>query len=109
MSSTDHFTPPPDGNSVHSFLDYRLGLIEKTMASISESLKQLAALEQKHAETRESISRAFNEIAEHNVRIREVELALPTIKMTSKWVIAGVLAIFGIFALQVFKLQVGAA
>lgn len=86
----------PPGNDLTS---YRLDMIEKTLEAISENLSKLAALEQKHVETREALGRAFTEIGEHNKRLRDVEAEMPTLKLVRGWVITGVLGVLGLLGL----------
>lgn len=84
---------------------YRLEMIEKTLESVSESVRQLVSLEQKHIETRQAIERAFSELKDHGIRIREVEQEMPTLKLTRGWIIAGVLGVFGVLGVQLFKMM----
>lgn len=84
---------------------YRLEMIEKTLSSMSESVKQLVSLEQKHIETRQAIERAFDELKDHDNRIRDVEKEMPTMKLTRGWMISGVVGVFGIMGIQLFKLM----
>lgn len=82
---------------------YRLEMIEKTLKAISDNLTKLAALEQKHIETREAVGRAFDALEEHDTRIRAVEIEMPTLKLSRKWVFAGVLGIIGLLGVTLFK------
>lgn len=86
-------------------------MIEKTLQAISENLERLAALEQKHLETREALNRAFDaikvtetEIKTADERVRKIELELPTLKLIRGWVIAGVVGCAGLLGVTVFKL-----
>lgn len=85
-------------------LEYRLNRVEEAVSSIAESLKTLTRLEEHHKETREAINRAFEEIRTNRRdyedscdrvegRLRAVELQLPILRMTSRWVIGGTLAV----------------
>ena len=94
--------PPVQHDALTS---YRLEMIEKTLASMSDSVKQLVSLEQKHIETRQAIERAFDELKDHDKRIRDVEQEMPTMKLTRGWIIGGVMGVFGIMGIQLFKLM----
>lgn len=83
---------------------YRLTMIENTLKVISENLERLAALEQKHLETREALNRAFSSIGKVDERLRVIEMEIPTLKMVSKWVVAGVLGIVSMLGVALFKL-----
>lgn len=100
--SADNVTIPTD-----RLTDYRLTMIEKTLVSISDSLHQLASLEQKHAETRDGLGRAFTQLDNQNNRLRDVELELPTLKLVRGWIIAGVIGVFGVLGISLFKLVLG--
>lgn len=85
---------------------YRLGMIEKTLVTISESLQQLAQLEQKHLETREALGRAFEQISKHDDRMRKMEVEMPTLKLVRGWVIAGVIGCASLLGITLFKLLI---
>lgn len=87
-----------------SITDYRLGMIEKTLESLADNIKQLTTLEQKHLETREALTRSFKAIDLLDSRLRLVELEMPTLKLVRKWIIAGVMGILGLLGVTVFKL-----
>ncbi len=91
-------------NEPSTLTQYRLGMIEETLKAISENLKQLAQLEQKHIETREALGRAFEQIEGHDERLRGVEQEMPTLKLIRGWVISGVLGIIGLLGVTIFKL-----
>lgn len=85
-------------------LDRRLGRVENAMQDIAQSLQALTRLEVYHKETKESINRAFIDIRQNrldyekscedvNKRLRIIETQLPILTMTSRWVIAGTIAI----------------
>lgn len=65
--------------------DYRLERIEKAVATMAESMQNLVTLEQKHAETRDGLGRAFkaNEATEQRVRVLEVDMAV--VKQSRGW------------------------
>jgi hypothetical protein len=67
-------TPQP-----HDLTQYRLEMIETTLKAISENLTKLAALEQKHIETRDAVERAFDNISAHDTRLRAIETEMPTL------------------------------
>jgi hypothetical protein len=79
-------------------------MIESTLKTVSENLVTLAQLEQKHLETKESLSRAFNSMNDLNARIRDVESEMPTLKLIRGWVIAGVVGIIGLLGVTLFRL-----
>jgi hypothetical protein len=94
---------PPGNLRPEEITDYRLGQIEEAVTEISRSMSTLVTLEQKHAETREGLTRAFSALSKqeerlravemqmptlgtHEDRLRAVELALPTVKQSSGWI-----------------------
>lgn len=90
--------------SSDNLTEYRLEMIEKTLRAISDNLTKLAALEQKHIETKESVERAFNAIAGQETRIRAMELEMPTLKLTRGWILSGMMAILSLIGVAMFKL-----
>lgn len=99
--SNVHLPPPAAGNE--ALTQYRLGMIEETLKAISDSLGQLAALEQKHIETREALGRAFKQLTDQDQRLRLVETELPTLKLVRGWVISGVIGVLGMLGIALFK------
>lgn len=76
--------------------------IRDTLKSIAESLHTLTRLQAHHAETRDGLQRAFAEIEKNREtseekleklgdRVRGVEINLPTLNLTSGWVISGII------------------
>ena len=83
---------------------YRLEMIENTLKAISDNLSQLATLEQKHIETRDALNRAFASVEKIDVRVKHIEIEMPTLKLVRGWIISGVLGIVGLLAIMLFKL-----
>lgn len=96
--------PPAPANSPDALTQYRLAMIEDTLKAIAENLERLAALEQKHLETREALGRAFDAIKANETRVRSIELELPTLKLIRGWVIAGVIGCASLLGMALFKL-----
>lgn len=74
-------------------LEEAVGEIKQAVRSIDTSLQTLARLEVHHAETRDSITRAFAEINDHETRMRVLEEDAPTMRMIRTWVLAGVVGV----------------
>ena len=85
-------------------IERRQDKTDEVLESIAESIKTLARVEVQHAETRESLLRAFKAIEDNrkdyedscdlvDKRVKEIELQMPILKMTSRWIIGGTLAI----------------
>lgn len=96
--------PAEDQSPDNKLTQYRLSMIEQTLHAISDNLTKLAALEQKHIETRDALGRAFIAIDGHDERIRGMENEMPTLKLVRGWVISGCIGILGLLAVSVFKL-----
>lgn len=97
---------------IHEF-GQRLAKIEGAVVDIKEAIKTIsvvlqgmATLNQKHIETSAALTRAFNEITSLQERVVDIEMALPILKLTSKWVITGVIATVGIVGVAVVYLVV---
>jgi len=74
--------------------EWRLTTVEKAVGDISESLRRLVQLEERHTETREALSRAFTNLGDHEDRLRGIEVEMPTVKLTRRWVIGGVVGVW---------------
>jgi len=57
--------------------------LKTAITSIAQSLQVLSALEVKHMETREALSRAFTEITGHDQRLHVIENDMPVLRLTS--------------------------
>lgn len=120
-------------------IEYRVGAVEKAVEQISvavkiiaESTSQIVSLEQRHAETREGLERAFKAVSVSDSkreklsdRIQELELnkaddsdvrslsgrvatietALPSLKESSSWIRAGMLSLVGLVLFAAIKLS----
>jgi hypothetical protein len=87
-----------------SSLEASVGEIRQAVKSIDASLQVLARLEQRHAETRDGLERAFGEIADHEARVRVIEQEQPTTKLIKGWVIAGVVGGLSMMGIAMAKL-----
>ena len=80
MTPTNHMPDMPR----EELTDYRLEQIENAVKTMAESVQSLVALEQKHAETREALGRAFKQNESLEARIRAIELAQASSNTTSR-------------------------
>ena len=96
--------PAPGPAQGDPLTQYRLQMIEDTLKGIRDSLNTLAALEQKHMQTREAIERAFSNIGKIDERVRKIEHEMPTLTLVRKWVIGGMIGIISLLGLTLFKL-----
>lgn len=87
-------------------INYRLQVIENAIKTMADGINKLASLELRHAETRESLERAFQMLKKQDTRIRAVENEMPTMKMTRGWIISGVVGVFSLVVVGVVKLAV---
>lgn len=93
-----------ESHCTDALTQYRINMIESTLEAVRENLIKLAQLEQKHLETKESLTRAFDSMNDINARLREVEKEMPTLKLVRGWVIAGFLGILSLLGVAIFKL-----
>jgi len=78
--------------------------MKSALKDIAASLKSLTRLEVEHNESRSAIKRAFTRIDDHETRVRDMEDAMPTIKLATGWIfkaVIGVLSILGFVAITV--------
>jgi len=91
-------------NNQAALVDYRLRNIEVAMERVADQMGVLVSLQQQYIETREAIARAFKAQEDHERRIREMENEMPTLRMTSRWVIAGVIGMICLMGVMWFKI-----
>jgi len=90
-----------------SALESSVGEIRSAVKSIDASLQILSRLEQRHAETRDGLERAFSELADHETRVRVIEAEQPTTKLIKGWVIGGIVGGLSMMGIALVKLVVG--
>jgi predicted nucleic acid-binding Zn-ribbon protein len=120
MSDTDIRVLEHRVDALESTMQGALGEIRDGIKEIAHNTGKLALLEERHAETRDGLNRAFDAIKEcedqhdrhieaYNERMRPIEAALPGLKELRRWVIAGILAIVGVVGTAVVTLVVSPA
>jgi septation ring formation regulator EzrA len=62
----------------------------------ADSLEKLVRLEERHAESREALSRAFTEIEKHDAAIHEIKIAMPPLIEMRKWLASGMIGTIAI-------------
>ena len=77
--------------------------IKSAVKSIDESLKALVRLEVHHEETRDGLHRAFSEIEKIEERLSSIEVKMPTLQLTSGWVISALIIAAGATGAAVMK------
>lgn len=97
---------------------YRLDRLEESQHSIAQSLQALVRLEQHHSDTRQGLERAWKELTSVRERVQSVddqipenlgarlktiEDAMPTLKLTSGWVVSFTLGVFALAGLLVWN------
>lgn len=131
------------GESEIAVLEHRVSAVEETMrdaigeirdgiSEIAANTGKLAILEERHAETRDGLVRAFNAIGsldsgksdrssvvEIEKRVRDIEgrvperlsdrlmsieVSMPALKETRRWVVAGVLAVCSVVGMAVIAI-----
>lgn len=109
MSGVYRARPEGRGDPVNdtAVLTHRIGQLEAAHQSIAKSLEALVRLEQHHADTRSGLDRAWRAIEQDRARMDEIEdripkaladrlqaieIDMPGLKETSRWVKAGVIA-----------------
>ncbi len=104
--------PPDDTTS------FRLSAVERQLENqtealnkIGEAINRFSLLEERHLETRGALERAFTSIAktDHSVdqidlRVNAIELAMPQLKETRRWVVTGILAGIAMMGAALLKL-----
>jgi len=94
-------------------IDNRVAVLERScddmksaIFDIRDSLQVLARLEERHAETRDALGRAFNDIEKMEERVKNIELHLPGLIEMRGWVVMGMLGIAGLVGVALVGLVV---
>jgi hypothetical protein len=104
-------SPLSDLQHEPTVLDYRVNLVEQAVKDIStaltgirETLQTLAMLEVRHTETRENMARMRAVVDDVERRTTSIEMGMPVLHLTSKWVIGGVISIVGMVGIGLIRL-----
>lgn len=93
--------------------------IEKAVERIADSIGQVVRLEDKHAETRDAVGRAFKAIekaeeahdkfaTEVRSRLGKAEAAIEPLKETRSWIVGGVIGVLAMVGVAVVSVVVKA-
>ena len=95
-------------------VENRVAVLEKScddmkeaIMDIRDSLQVLVRLEERHAETREALSRAFGDIEKVENRLKNIELHMPGLVEMRGWVIMGMLGIAGLVGVALVGMVIG--
>ena len=111
-------TPPSMPNL--SVLEHRVSVVEGAVDRIADAVQEIAkstsmiaALEVRHAETRDGLERAFTEISKLETsdekkgeRIAAIEIEMPGLREVRKLVVTGVVGIISIVGTAVLGLVI---
>ena len=111
-------TPPSMPNL--SVLEHRVSVVEGAVDRIADAVQEIAkstsmiaALEARHAETRDGLERAFTEISKLETsdekkgeRITAIEIEMPGLREMRKLIVTGVVGIIGIVGAAVIGLVI---
>ncbi len=93
--------------------ELRLRLLEQdredmrdAIESIKGSLQALVRLEERHAETREALGRAFKESKDIHDRVSAIEKVIPGLVEMRGWLVKANLGILGLIGLAIIGLVV---
>lgn len=84
-------------------IEWRLSQLEEDRKRMADALDVLVKLEQRHEETREALARGKKTMEDFEARVRTMESAMPLMKLTSNWVIIGVLGILSLVGMTAYR------
>ncbi len=64
--------------------------LKTTNKEIAESIRSMVTLQVQHAETRNGLERAFNELEKHGNDITKIKGELPSLRLIRKWLFGGI-------------------
>lgn len=74
----------------------------RTLGKMADTLSAVVRMEERLTEGREALSRAFNELDDHERRLKKVEVDLPPLKESRKWITGGIVALMGAMVVAFF-------
>jgi uncharacterized protein YydD (DUF2326 family) len=83
------------------YVSVDIGDIKKAMVQLSDVMKNFAVCEERHAQTKETLGRAFNLIDSNSRRIKDMEEELPLRKLATNWIFKAMLAVLALLAMAV--------
>lgn len=84
-------------------IEWRLQQLEEDRKRIADALDLIVRLEHRHEETREGFARTQKIMEDVETRVRAVEAVMPLVKLTSNWVIVGVLGILSLVGMAGYR------
>lgn len=72
-----------------ALIEHEQKQIQNVLDSIADSISRLVALEERHAETRDGLNRAFTQIERLDTRTDAIEQQMPQLIETRTWVMSG--------------------
>lgn len=90
-----------------SNLEESVGEIKRAVKSIDQSMQAMVRLEAHHAETRDSVARAFKAIEDQGARLRKLEEEAPKMRLVAGWVVTWVVGIVGLVGVALIGLVLG--
>lgn len=91
------------GSSVDA-IGWRLKALEEDRHRITQILERMVRLEEASGAILGRLESGTRTMDDHEARVRLLEAALPLLKLTSRWVIAGVLGILSLVAMAASRL-----
>ena len=80
--------------------------IRDATKSIAESVRSIAVLEERHAQTSQAMARIFEAMKDVEARLRPIENDMPGLREIRRWVVGGVLSITSIVGAAIVALVV---
>jgi hypothetical protein len=94
-------------------METRLAALENNQAEfrlvvkeIRDILEKLVRLEERHAESREALGRAFGQIEKLETDVDAIKIVIPSLVELRKWVVAGILGAVGLIGVALISLVI---
>ncbi len=81
----------------------RLDGMDGTLLRVSESLVALVRLEERHEALSREQARLTEQLIDHHKRLAAVELDIPSLKETRRWIILGILGVCALVGVGMFN------
>lgn len=98
----------PESESRLGILEQRINTVvnrvDLKLDSITELLQGLVRLEERQLQANEKLNDISKAVADHDLRLRNIEVVVPQLKEARTWVVSGVLAGTGMIGTAVYHL-----
>ncbi len=84
-------------------IDGRINGIDSTLRTVADSLTAFVRLEERHAALIKQVEAVVEELGEHSKRLDSIDIKIPPLVETRKWIISGTLGIVALVGIGIYN------